>query len=181
MSQGCSEYQQAHISQALWFLQTKGSAELQSMIIQPNGLRGVFDMTREEADRLLVPTVTLPIAKLLAIPKPRAGPAKWKPCCIDTWLHSSLYSQWRGNPSVCIFSVHIPKQYRQTHRFQLLLTGLPLPGLVPPQVGAPCTSLLKGESEWGCSFGNPDSFSKEDASRCTYAQIMPTGNHANPT
>lgn len=34
------------------------------MIIQPNGLCGVFEMTREEADRLLVPTVVLPIAKL---------------------------------------------------------------------------------------------------------------------
>lgn len=73
MSQGCSEYQQVHISQALWFLQTKGSAELQSMIIQPNGLCGVFEMTREEADRLLVPTVALPIAKLPQSPSPRQG------------------------------------------------------------------------------------------------------------
>lgn len=179
MSQGCSEYQQVHISQALWFPQTKGSAELQSMIIQPNGLCGVFEMTREEADRLLVPTVALPIAKLPQSPSPRQGQSSGSHAVSALGYTLPYIVNGEGIPLCAYFQFTFPNSIGK-HRFQLWLTGLPLPGLVP-QVRAPYTSLLKDESEWVCSFGNPDSFSKEGTSRCTYAQIMPTSNQANPT
>lgn len=40
-----------------------------------------------------------------------------------------LYSQWRGNPSVFIFPIHIPRQYRQQNRFSAVVyKGLIRPG-----------------------------------------------------
>lgn len=131
MSQGCSKYQQVHISQALWFLQTKDSVELQSMIIQPNDLCGVPEIDKAggwgEANGLLVPTVALPEAKLPTTPKSRQGQPSGSHAVSELGCALPLYRQRRGNPSVCILSVHIPKQYRQTHRFQQWFTGLPLP------------------------------------------------------
>lgn len=64
------------------------------------------------------------------LPSSRQGQPSGSHAVSELGCTLPLYRQRRGNPSVRIFSVHIPKHYRQTHRFQLWFTGLPLPGPV---------------------------------------------------
>lgn len=120
MSQGCSEEWRVSISQALWFQQTKGCVEVQSMTIQHNCLSESHRRSQQRRQKGSCFHPCHPRAK----PPPsyiHAGRYWWELPVFVCSCVVPLYSQWRGNPSVCIFPFRIPEQYRQRNRFSAVI------------------------------------------------------------